>query len=89
MTNRTPPDMSAMTDEQVGDFWERHEPEEFAGWQEAEVKFARAPKRPLQLRLDPRDLWLVDRESKRTGITRAQLVRSWVREKLASLPGAT
>ena len=89
MTKRTPPDMSAMTDDQLGDFWEQHEPEDFDGWEESSLRFARPRKKPVQFHLDPRDLWLIDRESKRTGIARAQLVRSWVREKLASLPGAS
>ena len=39
------------------------------------------PKKLIQLRLDPNDVRYIDRESKRTGIDRAQLVRSWVKEK--------
>lgn len=88
MSKKTLPDTSEMTDEQLAEFWDRHEPEEFDGWKEGDLRFARSPKKHLQLRLDPRDLWLIDRESKRTGIARSQLVRSWVREKLAALPEA-
>jgi len=89
MSKSTIPDLSAMTDEQLGDFWEEHEPESFDGWEESNLKFVRPRKKPIQFYVDPRDLWLIDRESKRTGIARAQLVRSWVREKLASLQGTT
>ncbi len=75
-------DMPAMNDEDLAKFWESHEPEEFEGWQDSENKFARPPKKLIQLRLDPRDVRIIDRESKRSGIDRAQLVRSWVKEKI-------
>ncbi len=74
-----------MNDEELETFWEEHEPEDFEGWQEAGRQFTRPPKKLIQLRLDPRDVRLIDRESKRTGIDKAQLVRSWVKEKLQHL----
>jgi hypothetical protein len=46
------------------------------------LKFKRPPKKLVQLRLEPRDIRIIDRESKRSGIDRAQLVRSWVKEKI-------
>ena len=49
------------------------------------VKFTRPPKKLIQLRLDPRDVRIIDRESKRSGIDRAQLVRSWVKEKISHI----
>ncbi|MBW1982242.1 MAG: ribbon-helix-helix protein, CopG family [Deltaproteobacteria bacterium] len=74
-----------MSDEDLEKFWDEHEPEEFDGWQEGDLQFVRPAKKLIQLRLDPRDVREIDREAKRTGIDRAQLVRSWVREKLAEL----
>ena len=53
--------------------------------QETGMKFIRTPKKLIQLRLDPRDVRIIDRESKRSGIDRAQLIRSWVKEKLRNL----
>ena len=49
------------------------------------MKFTRPPKKLIQLRLDPRDVRIIDRESKRSGIDRAQLVRSWVKEKISRI----
>ena len=69
----------------VEKFWDKHEPEEFEGWEEGNLKFKRPPKKLIQLRLDPGDVRIIDRESKRTGIDRAQLVRSWVKEKISHL----
>ena len=77
--------ISSKSDEELEKFWDKHEPEEFEGWQEGNIKFKRPPKKLIQLRLDPSDVRYIDRESKRTGIDRAQLVRSWVKEKIAHL----
>jgi hypothetical protein len=74
-----------MNDEGLENFWEKNEPEDFEGWQEGTRKFVRPPKKLIQLRLDPRDVRIIDRESQRSGIDRAQLVRSWVREKIRHL----
>ena len=76
-------DVPAMSDEALEKFWDEHEPEEFEGWEEGDLKLKRPPKKLIQLRLDPADVRITDRESKRTGIDRAQLVRSWVKEKIA------
>ena len=75
-------DISPMGDEELEKFWEKNEPEDFEGWQEGELKFIRSPKKLIQLRLDPKDVRIIDRESKNSGIDRAQLVRSWVKEKI-------
>jgi len=74
--------VSSKSDEELEKFWDKHEPEDFEGWQEGKLKFKRPPKKLIQLRLDPGDVRVIDRESKRTGIDRAQLVRSWVKEKI-------
>ena len=71
-----------MDDDQTARFWEKHEPEEFEGWEEGNLDFKRPPKKLIQLRLDPKDVRIIDRESKRSGIDRAQLIRSWVKEKI-------
>lgn len=71
-----------MNDKHLEKFWDRNEPEDFEGWQEGTLKFTRPPKKLIQLRLDPRDVRIIDRESKHSGIDRAQLVRSWVKEKI-------
>ena len=78
-------DVPVMNDEELAKFWESHEPEDFEGWKEGELLFKRLPKKLIQLRLDPRDVRIIDRESKRSGIDRAQLVRSWVKEKIRLL----
>jgi hypothetical protein len=78
-------EMPALNDEDLADFWEKHEPEEFPDWEEGGLDFKRPPKKLIQLRLDPRDVRIIDRESKQSGIDRAQLVRSWVKEKISQL----
>ena len=78
-------DIPAMNDEELEDFWEKNQPEDFKGWQEGTLRFTRPPKKLIQLRLDPRDVRIIDRESKRSGIDRAQLVRSWVKEKISHI----
>jgi len=75
-------DIPPMSDEDLEKFWDGNEPEDFEGWQEETLKFKRPPKKLVQLRLEPRDIRIIDRESKRSGIDRAQLVRSWVKEKI-------
>ena len=76
-----------MDDEDLGRFWEAHSPEDFQGWTEGGLKFTRPAKRLIQLRLDPKDIRVIDRESRPSGIDRAQLVRSWVKEKIRHLEG--
>ena len=75
-------DIPQMSDEKLAKFWDSNEPEDFEEWQEGKLKFVRPPKKLIQLRLDSRDVRIIDRESKRSGIDRAQLVRSWVKEKV-------
>jgi hypothetical protein len=77
--------VSSKNDEELEKFWDKHEPEHFEGWQEGNLNFKCPPKNLIQLRLDPGDVRVIDRESKRTGIDRAQLVRSWVKEKIDHL----
>jgi len=72
-----------MNDGELAKFWDNNEPEDFEGWKEGTMKFTRPPKKLIQLRLDPRDARIIDRESKRSGIDKAQLVRSWVKEKIS------
>jgi hypothetical protein len=71
-----------MSDDKLEEFWDNNQPEDFEGWWEGALKFKRPPKKLIQLRLDPADVRIIDRESKRSGIDRAQLVRSWVKEKI-------
>jgi hypothetical protein len=71
-----------MSDKDLGKFWDGNEPEDFEGWQQGTLNFKCPPKKLVQLRLKPRDIRIIDRESKRSGIDRAQLVRSWVKEKI-------
>lgn len=78
-------DLPPMDDEEMEKFWDENEPEDFKGWKEGGMKFTRPPKKLIQLRLDPGDVRVIDRESKRTGIDRSQLVRSWVKEKIKHL----
>ena len=74
-----------MNDEELADFWEKHEPEAFNDWEEGGLEFKRPPKKLIQRRLDPRDVRVIDRESKQSGIDRAQLFRSWVKERINQL----
>jgi hypothetical protein len=78
-------DIRLMNDEKLAKFWDNNEPEDFEGWKEGTMKFTRPPKKLIQLRLDPRDVRIIDRESKRSGIDKAQLVRSWVKEKISRI----
>jgi hypothetical protein len=78
-----------MNDEELEKFWENNQPEDFAGWQEGKLNFKRLPKKLIQLRLDPKDVRIIDRESKRSGIDSAQLVRSWVKEKIGYIENQT
>jgi len=82
-------DVPQMSDEELEKFWENNQPEDFAGWQEGKLNFKRSPKKLIQLRLDPKDVRIIDRESKRSGIDRAQLVRSWVKEKIGHIENQT
>jgi hypothetical protein len=75
-------DVPLMNDDKLEKFWDNNQPEDFEGWLEGALKFKRPPKKLIQLRLDPADVRIIDRESKRSGIDRAQLVRSWVKEKI-------
>lgn len=75
----------SMNDEKLSEFWERNEPENFDGWYEGDLDFKRPPKKLIQLRLDPKDVRTIDRASKRSGIDSAQLIRSWVKEKIEHL----
>lgn len=81
-------DIPHMNDEDLEKFWDDHEPEDFEGWQEGSLKFKRPPKKLIQLRLEPRDIRIIDKESKRSGIDRAQLVRSWVKERIGRIVNA-
>ena len=81
-------DIRSINDQDLGKFWDGHEPEDFEGWQEGALKFTRPPKKLIQLRLEPRDVRIIDRESKRSGIDRAQLVRSWVKERIRQIVNA-
>lgn len=74
-----------MDDEQLEKFWEVNEPEEFEGWEEGTLDFKRVPKKLIQLRLEPRDVRIIDRESKLSGIDKSQLIRSWVKEKIRNI----
>jgi len=85
LTRKHDLEMPALKDEELADFWEKHEPEEFTDWEKGGLDFKRPPKKLIQLRLDPRDVRIIDRESKQSGIDRAQLVRSWVKEKISQL----
>ena len=78
-------DITHMNDKDLEKFWEKNEPEDFEGWQEGTLEFTRPPKKLIQLRLDPRDARIIDRESKRSGIDKSQLVRSWVKEKISHI----
>ncbi len=82
-------DVPPMNDEELEIFGEDNQPEDFAGWQEGKLKFKRPPKKLIQLRLESKDVRIIDRESKRSGIDRAQLVRSWVKEKVGLIEKQT
>ena len=75
-------DVPPMSDDELEEFWDNNQPEDFEGWRDGALNFKRPPKKLIQLRLDPADVRIIDRESKRSGIDRAQLVRSWVKEKI-------
>jgi len=78
-------DVLQMDDKSLEKFWDDNQPEDFDGWEEMSLIFKRPPKKLVQLRLEPGDVRIIDRESKKTGIDRAQLVRAWVKEKIREL----
>ena len=78
-------DIPQMDDKSLEKFWDNNQPEDFDGWEEGSFKFKRPPKKLVQLRLEPEDVRIIDRESKKTGIDRTQLVRAWVKEKIREL----
>ena len=78
-------DVPPMNDRELKAFWDKNQPEDYEGWEEGNLAFARPPKKSIPLRLEPRDVRIIDRESKRSGIDRAQLVRSWVKEKIGRI----
>lgn len=41
-------DLPAMDDDQLAEFWETHEPEEFEGWEKGDLDFKRPPKKLIQ-----------------------------------------
>ncbi|MGA3115518.1 MAG: hypothetical protein ABSF90_13925 [Syntrophobacteraceae bacterium] len=84
-TSKDVSEIPPMDDEGLDRFRVAHDPEDFEGWTEGGLKFTRPAKRLIQLRLDPKDIRVIDRESRRSGIDRAQLVRSWVKEKIRDL----
>ena len=46
-------DVPPMSDDELEEFWDNNQPEDFEGWREGELKFKRLPKKLIQLRLDP------------------------------------
>jgi hypothetical protein len=74
-----------LDDESLEKFWDNNKPEDFDCWEDVSFKFKRPPKKLVQFRLEPGDVRIIDRESKKTGIDRAQLVRAWVKEKIREL----
>ena len=82
------PESSKWTEAQIETFWERCQPEDFSGWSKSDLQFVRAPRKLIQVRLDPGDARALDSEASRTGIDRSQLVRSWVKERLRKLAKA-
>ena len=69
-------DIPQMDDKSLEKFWDNNQPEDFDGWKDVSFKFKRPPKKLVQLRLEQGDVRIIDRESKKTGIDRAQLVRA-------------
>ncbi|MGD8446199.1 MAG: hypothetical protein PVH37_26260 [Desulfobacterales bacterium] len=78
-------DIPQMDDKSLEKFWDKNQPEDFDGWKDVSFKFKRPPKKLVHFRLEPGDVRIIDRESKKTGIDRAQLVRAWVKEKIREL----
>ena len=63
-----------MSDEELEKLWENNQPEDFAGWQEGKLNFKRPPKKLIQLRLDPKDVRIIDRESKESTINNIAII---------------
>jgi hypothetical protein len=78
-------DIPQMDDKSLEKFLDNNQPEDFDDWEDVSFKFKRPPKKLVQLRLEQGDVRIIDRESKKTGIDRAQLVRAWVKEKIREL----
>jgi len=65
-----------LDDEALGDFWEKHEPEDFGDWEEGSLDFRRPLKKLIQLRLDPGDVRIIDLENYRSSRPAIQIVMS-------------
>ena len=86
--NKAKKDLSAipsMEDEDLDLFRDAHNPEGSDGWTDGELKFVRPAEQLIQQRLEPRDIREIDRESRRSGIDRAQLVHSRAKGKIRHL----
>ncbi len=71
------------TDEAAAKFWESHSFQEYYGdTKEAEIKFARRPKKTVAVRLDPDDIKSVAKIAERKGLSYTSLLRMWIKEHL-------
>ncbi len=62
-------DIPRMNDDQLAEFWDAHEPENFEGWEEANLKFKKLPKKLIQLRLDPADVRVTSTQKPKSSTT--------------------
>jgi predicted DNA binding CopG/RHH family protein len=71
------------TDEKAARFWETHSFESYhRDTKQAEIKFARKPKKTVAVRLDPDDIKSIERIAERKGLSYTSLLRMWIKEHL-------
>lgn len=78
------PDFNTMSDQEVTDFWRKHDATEFWGDMNdvAETFNDVRPKKAISLRLDEKDISELKTFAEKKGIGYQTLMRMWVKERL-------
>ena len=71
------------SDEEAAEFCDTHSFEEYVQeTKDAEVEFVRRPKKTLTVRLDPKDIEMVEKLAQYKGLSYTALIRMWIKEML-------
>jgi predicted DNA binding CopG/RHH family protein len=80
------PDFNKMSDQEIADFWRKHDATEFWGDMNdvAETFVDVRPKKAISMRFDEKDLSAIKNFAREKGIGYQTLMRMWVIERLAT-----
>ncbi len=80
------PDFASMTDQEIADFWRKHDATEFWGDLNdvAETFIDVRPKKAISMRMDEESLANIKKVAQSKGIGYQTLMRMWVTERLES-----